>query len=151
MAPPESTGGVPEGARFHHVGFIVSNIAQKIDGFQRSLQATWNGKVFEDPIQKVKVAFLSTNSGGAQIELVEPAGEGSPVSRFLALGGGLHHLCYEVDDLDLHLSEMRRLRATIVKKPQPAVAFAGRRIAWVITAEKLLLEFVERRSPGEMA
>ncbi len=65
------------------------------------------GRIFEDPIQKVKVAFLSTNSGGGQVELVEPAGEGSPVSRFLALGGGLHHLCYEVDDLDPHLPEMR--------------------------------------------
>jgi len=150
MAPPGS-GDRPEGTRFHHAGFIVSSIAQTIDGFQRSLQATWDGRVFEDPIQKVKVAFLSTGAGDAQIELVEPVGEASPVSRFLALGGGLHHLCYEVDDLDLHLSGMRRRRATIVRKPQPAVAFGGRRIAWVITAEKLLLEFVERRLLGDAA
>src|ERR1035438_8592337 len=146
MAPASGNGSA--GTRFHHVGFIVSNILQSIDGFQHSLQATWDGKVFDDPIQKVKVTFLSTGAGDAQIELVEPVGEGSPVSRFLTLGGGLHHLCYEVDDLDLHLSEMRRRRATIVKKPQPAVAFSGRRIAWVITAERLLLEFVERRLPG---
>jgi methylmalonyl-CoA/ethylmalonyl-CoA epimerase len=148
---PSGSGNGPEGTRFHHVGFIVSSIAQTIDGFERSLQATWDGTVFDDPIQKVKVAFLSTGAGEAQIELVEPAGEGSPVSRFLALGGGLHHLCYEVDDLDLHLAGMRKRRAMIVRKPQPAVAFGGRRIAWVITAEKLLLEFVERRLPGEAA
>jgi methylmalonyl-CoA/ethylmalonyl-CoA epimerase len=148
MTPPGSGNG-PEGTRFHHIGFIVSDIGQTIDGFLRSLHASWDGIIFEDPIQRVKVAFLSTGAGDGQIELVEPAGEGSPVSRFLALGGGLHHLCYEVDDLDLHLSEMRRRRAIIVRKPQPAVAFSGRRIAWVITAEKLLLEFVERRLPGE--
>lgn len=149
MALSQLSGADSGEARFHHVGFIVSNIEQTIDGYQRSLQATWDGRIFEDPLQRVKVAFLSTGPGDAEIELVEPADEGSPVSRFLSKGGGLHHLCYMVDNLDLHLSEMRRLRATIVRKPQPAVAFAGRRIAWVVTAEKLLLEFIERRLPGE--
>jgi methylmalonyl-CoA/ethylmalonyl-CoA epimerase len=158
MAPSQSSGSNSPGfdltprqedARFHHIGFVVSSIELTIESFERSLGAAWDGKIFEDPLQGVKVAFLSTGSGDVEIELVEPAGEGSPVSRFLSKsGGGLHHLCYMVDNLDLHLSEMRRLRATIVRKPQPAVAFAGRRIAWVITAEKLLLEFIERRLPG---
>lgn len=104
--------------------------------------------IFDDPIQQVRVTFLSTGADGTLVELVEPAGEKSPVSSFLARGGGLHHLCYEVADLDTHLAHMRTLRSTVVRKPQPAVAFGGRRIAWVYTAEKLLVEFLERPQQG---
>ena len=112
-------------------------------GFVRSLAATWDGRVIHDPLQKVKVAFLTTRSGDPQIELVEPAGEDSPVLRFLQQGGGLHHVCYEVADLEEQLSEFRSRGAVIAKRPKPAVAFGGRRIAWVITAEKLLVELLE--------
>ena len=110
----------------------------------RSLGASWDGQVFEDPHQRVKVAFLSTSEGAAQIELVEPNGEDSPVQSFLrSKGGGLHHVCYQVPDLDSGLSEMRSRGALLVKRPQPAVAFGGRRIAWVLTPEKLLVELLE--------
>lgn len=82
--------------------------------------------------------------GGPQIELVEPAAEKSPVTAFLARGGGLHHVCYEVDDLEGHIRFMREQRAAVLRAPQPAVAFQGRRIAWVLTREKLLVELLER-------
>jgi methylmalonyl-CoA/ethylmalonyl-CoA epimerase len=130
--------------RIHHVGFVVSNIAAEIGGFLASLQATWNEKIFMDPLQKVKVAFLRTpNRADAQIELVEPVVPDSPVLAFLNKGGGLHHLCYEVDDLDEHLRSMRLQGHVLVRKPHPAVAFENRRIAWTITKQKLLLEFLE--------
>jgi hypothetical protein len=38
---------------------------------------------------------------------------------------------------------MRQHKALVVKRPKPAVAFGGRRIAWMLTAEKMLIEFVE--------
>jgi hypothetical protein len=57
-----------------------------------------------------------------------------------------------VDDLDRHLRFMRAQRAVIVKKPQPAAAFGGRRIAWVSTGDRLLVEFLERGlPPGQSA
>jgi methylmalonyl-CoA/ethylmalonyl-CoA epimerase len=128
----------------HHIGFVVSQISTSVDGFTRALGASWNGQVFEDPHQGVKVTFLSTRPGEAQIELVEPNGENSPVRSFLeSKGGGLHHLCYEIDDLDFELSERRLRGALLVKRPKPAVAFGGRRIAWVLTPETLLLELLE--------
>ena len=129
--------------RLHHAGYVVADIAASVHGFQRSLDAEWDERIFHDPIQKVKVTFLSTSDSDAQVELVEPADPASPVAAFLSRGGGLHHLCYEVADLEAHLTAMRARRATIVRKPQPAVAFNGRRIAWVLTAEKLLVEYLE--------
>jgi methylmalonyl-CoA/ethylmalonyl-CoA epimerase len=130
--------------RLHHVGYVVADIETAMPGFLRSLGAEWDGQIFHDPLQKVKVAFLSTSPHDPQIELVEPAGDDSPVLRFLQeRGGGLHHVCYEVADLEQQLSEFRARGAIIAKRPKPAVAFAGRRIAWVITAEKLLVELLE--------
>lgn len=129
----------------HHVGFIVQSIEASMPGFLQSMNGTWDEKIFHDPIQCVKVAFLSTLGSDVQIELVEPAGDRNPVSAFLAKGGGIHHVCYEVDDCDTALALMRQRKALVVKRPQPAVAFEGRRIAWVLTAEKLLVEFVETR------
>ena len=131
-------------ARLHHVGFVVASIEGGIEGFQRSLGARWDGLIFHDPIQKVRVTFIGTQrSSDACIELVEPAADDSPVVTFLQKGGGLHHLCYEVPDLEKELKEMRSQNGLIVKRPAPAVAFSGRRIAWVLTAQKLLLEFLE--------
>lgn len=135
--------------RLHHVGFVVADIATGMEGFKRSLSADWDGRIFEDPHQKVKVAFLQTRPGDALIELVEPAAEHSPVLRFLReKGGGFHHVCYEVADLERAMGEMKSRGALIAKRPKPAIAFAGRRIAWVLTAEKFLVELLEQQPVG---
>jgi methylmalonyl-CoA/ethylmalonyl-CoA epimerase len=126
------------------VGFVVAAIQESIQGFVRSLAAQWDEKIFHDPLQKVRVTFLQTqNPSDAQVELVEPAAEDSPILSFLQKGGGLHHLCYEVTNLDSELDEMRSRGLVVVRKPLPAVAFENRRIAWLSTKQKLLLEFLE--------
>jgi len=138
--------------RLHHLGFVVADIAAAMPGFVRSMNATWDSQIFADPYQKVKVAFLTTRPGDAQIELVEPNCDDSPVLRFLNdRGGGLHHACYEVADLDQELSDFRSRGSLIVKRPRPAVAFQGRRIAWLLTPEKFLVELLEesKKSPPE--
>ncbi len=130
--------------RLHHVGFVVSSIEAVADSFARSIGATWNQKVIHDPLQVVRVAFVQgCNPSCASVELVEPAGPNSPVQSFLQRGGGLHHLCYEVDQLEEQLKVSRSIGGVTVRPPLPAVAFGGRRIAWVFTKEKLLLEFLE--------
>ena len=137
---------MPSPLRLHHVGYVVASIEASMPGFVRSLAAQWDGRIIADPLQKVKVAFLTTRPEDAQVELVEPAGPDSPVLRFLQeKGGGLHHLCYEVADLEVELSGFRSRGAAIAKRPKPAVAFGGRRIAWLITAEKLLIELLEEK------
>jgi methylmalonyl-CoA/ethylmalonyl-CoA epimerase len=94
-------------------------------------------------VQRVRVVFLYFSVGSA-VELVEPAAPDSPVSSLAEKGGGFHHLCFEVDDLEAHMAFMRTQKALLVRKPQPAVAFEGRRIGWMITREKMLVEYLER-------
>lgn len=131
--------------RLHHIGFVVAGIASQITAFSQSLGAQWDGNIYEDPNQRVKVAFLTIRSGDAQIELVEPAGESSPVIQFLRQkGGGMHHLCYEVPDLKEGIAQLKSKGAMIVSRPKAAVAFGGRNIAWMLTAEHLLVELLEQ-------
>ena len=110
--------------RLHHVGFVVASIAESVADYMSQFSLSWNEKIFHDPIQRVRVTFLeSANPGEPAFELVEPAADNSPVSRFLVTGGGLHHLCYEVEDLAATLQQARVLGAAIVRTPRPAVAF----------------------------
>jgi len=133
------------GVKLHHVGFVVSSIEDCAGSFAASVGAKWDGNIFTDPIQRVRVTFFQApNPGEPSIELVEPGGAASPVSTFLEeRGGGLHHLCYEVSDLDAHLEFCQSTGTIVICKPVPAVAFAGRRIAWGITRKRLLVEFLE--------
>ena len=129
----------------HHIGFVVSSIEEVAPKFAVSLAAPTATEIFEDPLQGVRVLFLSAPSSVA-IELVAPApnaGSASPVKSFLNRGGGLHHLCYEVSNLEQQIAEMRARKCLLLRPPKPAVAFGGRRIAWVMTAERLLLEYLE--------
>ena len=136
-----------DGLRLHHMGFVVAEIEKAMPAFVASLGARWDARIFDDPHQKVRVAFLTTRTGDPQIELVEPADQNSPVMRFLReRGGGLHHACYEVASVPEQLLAFRERGALIVKRPRPAVAFEGRSIAWVLTAEKFLIELLEERA-----
>jgi methylmalonyl-CoA/ethylmalonyl-CoA epimerase len=132
--------------RLHHIGFVVTNIEASLPGFLRSLGASSSGEIFLDPIQKVRVTFLATQQGDAQVELIEPVTDDAPVVKFLKeRSEALHHLCYEVHDVEHSLKIMRSRGAVVAKRPKPAIAFGGRQIAWVLTAEKLLVELLEAR------
>jgi methylmalonyl-CoA/ethylmalonyl-CoA epimerase len=141
---PIALSWAPQGT-FHHVGFVVASIPDAVQGIAKSLDAEWDGEITHDPLQAVRVTFLRRqNPADPLVELVEPAGDKSPVQSFLKRGGGLHHLCYEVDQLEKQLELSRLNGGLIVRPPVPAVAFGGRRIAWFYTKEKLLIEYLER-------
>lgn len=130
---------------FHHLGYVVPDIAAAMKGFVGLLGAVWDGRVYEDPYQRVKVAFFAVKPGDPLVELVEPAAADSPVRRFLMeRGGGLHHVCYEVGDIDEQVTVMRSRGCMIVRRPKPAIAFNGRKIAWIFTPERLLVELLQR-------
>lgn len=119
-------------ATFHHVGLAV-----------RSIEAVAPGAdIVEDPIQNVRVSFVDWN--GARMEFIEPVDESSPVTRSLKTGQRLQHLCFEVDSLDAALPAAAARGFHSLGKPVPAVAFGGRRIAWVYHAVFGLFELLER-------
>ena len=134
-----------EDLKLHHVGFVVRSIQDCGPAFAQALGATWDGNITFDPIQRVRVTFFEGRcKADPLIELVEPGGQDSPVTRFLERGGGLHHLCYEVSDLERHLEFCKCAGNAVIHPPVPAIAFGGRRIAWAVTRKKMLLEFLER-------
>jgi len=135
---------VPEPS-LHHVGYVVSSIAESVERWQAAVFSVSTSEAFDDPIQRARVIFLDLPPDGAvKLELIEPLGSDSPVAKFDQKGGGLHHLCFEVDDVDEQIQKMKILKAMLIRRPQPAVAFGGRRIAWMQTREKLLVEYLER-------
>lgn len=134
----------PKGA-LHHVGFVVASIPKSVQGFAAMLRADWDEQIFHDPNQGVRVTFLKSRSDGDPLwELVEPADDKAPVYSFALKGGGLHHVCYVVDELERALADARALGAIITRQSMPAVAFGGRRIAWIYTKNRLLIEYLER-------
>ena len=133
------------GDRLHHVGFVVASIDDSVERFIAAMGLHWDGQVFHDPIQTVRVTFLQNGTAAApMVELVEPASPRSHVAGFLKRGGGLHHLCYEVDSLDARIESALAAGAVLLRPPAEAVAFDGRRIAWVCTPDRLFIEYLER-------
>jgi methylmalonyl-CoA/ethylmalonyl-CoA epimerase len=126
------------------VGFVVASIQNSVQGFASMLQADWDEQVIYDPNQNVRVTFLKSRHAGDPLwELVEPGDKQSPVHSFAAKGGGLHHVCYVVDNLEQALADARALGALVTRQPMPAVAFGGRHIAWIYTRNRLLIEYLE--------
>jgi methylmalonyl-CoA/ethylmalonyl-CoA epimerase len=135
------------GRRLHHIGFVVSSISETVVDFAEGVAGTWGGEVILDPLQKVRVAFIRPSGRGQEavlFELVEPVGGNSPVDGFLRRGGGLHHVCFEVEDIEAELDSVRMRGGLMARSPMPAAAFSGRRIAWVYTRRRLLIEYLEK-------
>ena len=133
------------GSRLHHVGYVTASIAGSVDEYTKATGLVWDGRIIHDPLQMVSVAFLgSGDNSSTMVELVEPAGHRSPVNQFLAAGGGLHHICLEVSDLYVHIDASRAAGCTLVRIPLSAVAFGGRKIAWITTPTAQLIELLQR-------
>jgi acyl carrier protein len=97
----------------------------------------------ENQTQKVRFAFVDTGRG--VIELLEPIGHDSPIKRLVATGGGVYHICFEVDSIDILHDELSKSEGNWVVSPTPDPAFDGRRIAFLMDKNLGLIEFVESR------
>jgi methylmalonyl-CoA/ethylmalonyl-CoA epimerase len=131
----------------HHLGFVVPSISKVGTQFAASISAHWDSEIIHDPMQQVRVAFFyPADARNPVYELVEPASETSPVTNFLKKGGGLHHVCYEIDHLESALERARLAGWSSASLPTPAVAFKGRQIAWICSKNRLLTELLERNA-----
>jgi methylmalonyl-CoA/ethylmalonyl-CoA epimerase len=128
--------------KLHHIGIVVKDCEVYGEAYARLLGLVAESELFYDPIQKVRVQFWRDREGSF-IELIEPVGNDSPVWREAQKGGGLNHLCYETSDIEQTINDSLREGAIAVRPIAPAIAFEGRRIAFLYFFELGLIEFVE--------
>ena len=100
---------LPEGLckRLNHIAVAVRDASAAAEIYRGVLGASISAPL---PLPAHGVTTIFVRLPGAAIELLEPLGANSPIERFLQKNprGGLHHLCYEVEDI---LAAERRLRA----------------------------------------
>lgn len=111
--------------KLNHVGVATSSIEESLKLYRDVLGATSFSERFALPEQGVWVCFV--NLPNAQVELIEPYGEASPIHGFLAKNpkGGQHHLCFEVPDITAARDEMRAKGATILGTGEPRIGAHG--------------------------
>jgi methylmalonyl-CoA/ethylmalonyl-CoA epimerase len=84
--------------RLNHVAIAVRDIAKASEVYRKTLGANVSA-VVPLPAHGVNTVFISLPN--TKIELLEPLGADSPIAKFLERNpdGGIHHVCYEVDDI----------------------------------------------------
>jgi len=114
--------------KVHHIAVAVDDIDSSL-AFWRDALGLELGGVDEVPEQKAKVAFLE--AGESHIELVQPTASDTGVARFLEKrGGGIHHLCLEVADIDAALISLKAKGIRLINE-KPLTRENGRRYAFV--------------------
>ncbi len=128
--------------KLDHVGFVVANLSEALARWRPVLGAPTSPPE-EVPGSQVRVAFLS--GGGTDVELVEPTGLKSPVSKFLATrGGGIHHIAFSVPDVDVALADVAARGGRLIDQHARAGA-RGHRVGFAHPSAfgGVLVEFVE--------
>ena len=113
--------------RIDHVAIVVRDLESALT-FYRDMLGILPSRVLEFPQEGVRIAFLPLGgSGGSEIELLEPSIPEGSVARFLEQrGGGLHHICLEVPDIDRALDELRAAGARVLdESPRPTAEGRG--------------------------
>jgi methylmalonyl-CoA/ethylmalonyl-CoA epimerase len=134
----------------HHVGYAVKAIESISDSYVARFGYAVCTPVIHDPLQTALVQFLSLPGDQVYLELVAPDGPESLLTNAVRKGGGLNHICYIADNLEEAVSSLVQHDMMLVSPPHPAVAFAGRRICWLVGEDMLPVELVERSEAGDL-
>jgi len=110
--------------RLNHVAIVVPDLSTATATYQDTLGAKVSAPQAL-PEHGVTVVFVDLPN--TRIELLEPLGDGSPVSNFLErnTGGGIHHLCVEVDDIAAARDELVAKGARILGNGEPKIGAHG--------------------------
>jgi len=140
--------------KLHHIGLAVPSISEWAKVFS-DIGLVQRNKPEPDPIQKVNALFVNVQSDhDIYVELLEPTDESSPITRFLnKRGGGLHHLCFEIDNIEATISKLTGSGFQMLSGPVECVGIDrtfGRqgdhptRIAFLMAKGQVLIELLER-------
>jgi len=127
--------------KVHHIGYAVPSIETAIGEFE-SLGWSVSSEVTGDAERKVRIVFMKLDN--TCIELVAPTADDSPVKKLLQKGSGEpYHICYQVEDVDACVAELKVKRFVLTKKPSPAPAIGGKRVAFLFAKNVGVIELVE--------
>jgi len=132
-----------ENIGLHHIGVLVVDIEDAAANFRSILGYSVESEIIEDHFQTARVQFFRLPRATSWLELISPIGTGGKLNAAVARGGGLHHICYEVKNLDAACHYFREKRCFMISPPTEARAFPGRRIAWFMDDKRFLFELVE--------
>jgi methylmalonyl-CoA/ethylmalonyl-CoA epimerase len=140
-----------EGFRLHHIGILVADVARSSQLLQQHYGYVPESSIIEDARQTAFAQFLRMPGADHWTELVAPNGPSSVLTAALKQRrSGTHHVCYEVPNIDRACEHLASLSTRIISASVPGVAFGGRRIAWAIDLDYMLVELVEA-GPGPLA
>jgi methylmalonyl-CoA/ethylmalonyl-CoA epimerase len=135
-------------SRIDHIGVAVEQIEPALEFYRDSFQLVLaHREVVAD--QGVEAALLDVGEG--HVELLAPLGAETPVGRFLARQGpGLHHVAYQVTDIDATLATLKQAGLELIDQ-QPRTGIRGSRVAFMHprATAGVLTEIVEPAGAGE--
>ncbi|MBM3598338.1 MAG: methylmalonyl-CoA epimerase [Alphaproteobacteria bacterium] len=106
--------------RLNHVAIVVPDLAKAAAVYRETLGAKVSAPQAL-PAHGVTVVFVELPN--TKIELLEPLGASSPVKSFLERNpaGGMHHVCYEVDDIIAARDRMKAQGARVIGDGEPKI------------------------------
>jgi len=130
--------------RFHHLGIAVRDMekarATYKEIFGHQLLA---GPIDEPSLQATLCTFGTGQPGDMLVELIAPLGKDSHVHNWLKQDKGTYHVCYEVDDIEQCIADLKAKHWIHESGPTESATFGGRRIAWLYSPARQLIELVE--------
>ena len=126
----------------HHLGYLVADLEAAAARMMLRYGYIQESAAIVDELQTARVLFLRLPAASSWIELLTPYGEASKLANALTKGIVLHHICYEVPDLDEAWRNLRKQGLFPLSAPGPGAAFPGRQIAWMVDDARSLVELV---------
>jgi methylmalonyl-CoA/ethylmalonyl-CoA epimerase len=127
--------------KINHIAVVVPDIDKSLSFWRDALGLELH-HIEDVPSQKAVVAFLP--SGDSEVELVKPTAEDSGTGKFLReRGPGMHHLCFEVDDLDGMIDQLKENGVRLIN--ESPVVLEGRRLIFIHpkSADGVLVELYQ--------
>jgi len=116
--------------RLNHVAIAVKNIAAASATYRDTLGAKVSAPIAQ-PAHGVTVVFIELPN--TKIELLEPLGENSPIAKFLEKNpdGGMHHVCYEVEDILVARDKLKAAGARVLGDGNPKNGAHGKPVLFL--------------------
>lgn len=116
--------------RLNHVAIAVPNLEAASSLYRTALGAEVTAPAPE-PDHGVTVVFV--NLPNTKIEFLEPLGENSPIQAFLDRnpGGGVHHVCYEVEDILAARDQLVKAGARVLGSGEPKIGAHGKPVLFL--------------------